>query len=350
VLAVSLIAFFGSLAASLALTPASILLATRFQVMDKPDGRKVHKAPIPRWGGIAIMGAILVTIGALSTYSKHFGELLRFTYRLKTPAGLMGILSLKAQIAGILLGASLVLGLGLIDDKKGVRTSAKLLTEIIAAYIAMTYGVRIAGISVPWGSHYITFPLWVTQIVTVLWLVGMSNAVNLIDGLDGLAAGVAGLVAGTFLIVALLQDQTNVILFAKQLKLASVLSTCVFGACMGFLFFNFYPARVFMGDGGALSLGFLLGCVAVTGTFKTTAAAAILIPFVVAALPVADMAFSIIRRFRKKADIFQPDRGHIHHRLLDRGWTQREIVLLMYVITLLLSIASMLLTVFKGRT
>jgi UDP-GlcNAc:undecaprenyl-phosphate GlcNAc-1-phosphate transferase len=349
VTSVYFIAFFVSLAASAALTPLCIRLARRLGVMDQPDPRKVHKEPTPRWGGLGIMGAILLTLGGLWSYSKPFRGLLHFAYQLKNPAGLMGILSLKAQLAGILLGAALVLVLGLIDDKKGVKASAKVLTEIIAAYIAMTYGVRIAGISVPWGE-YLSFPLWMTQIITVLWLVGMTNAVNLIDGLDGLAAGVAALVAMTFLAVAVLQDQTHVVLFAKQLKLSAVISSCIAGSCTGFLFYNFTPARVFMGDGGALGLGFLLGCVAVTGTFKTAAAAAILIPFVIAALPVADMTFSVVRRMWFKTALFQPDRGHIHHQLLDRGWTQREIVFLMYIVTLFFSIASILLTVFKGKT
>lgn len=347
--AVYVLAFVCSLTASLVLTPASIRLAKTFKVMDQPGDRKVHREPIPRWGGIGIMGSILLTIGGLWIYSKPFSWLLQYSYHLKSPMGLMDLVSLKAQLAGILLAATVVLILGSIDDKKSIRASAKLLTEIIAAYVAMTYGVRIAGISVPWGRHYLAFPLWMTQIVTVAWLVGMSNALNLIDGLDGLATGVAALVAGTFLMVAILQGETNIILFAKQLKLAGVLSTCILGSCLGFLFYNFYPARVFMGDGGALSLGFLLGCVAVTGTFKTTAAAAVLIPFVVAALPVADMALSVFRRYRQRSPLFQPDRNHIHHQLLDQGWTQREIVLLMYVITLLLSIGSMLLAVFKGK-
>ena len=345
-----LAAFFGALAASLLLTPASMGLAKKFRVMDHPDSRKVHAEPIPRWGGLAIIAAILLTIGVLWVSSKQFHWLLSFSYRLKMPAGLIGIMSLKSQMAGILLATCLILYLGLLDDKRGVKASGKLLTEIIAAYIAMTYGVRIAGVSVPWGDHYIAFPLWVTQIVTITWLAGMTNAVNLIDGLDGLAAGICALVAGTFLMVAIVQGRTEAILFTKQLKLAAVLSACVFGSCLGFLVYNFHPARVFMGDGGALSLGFLLGCIAITGTFKTTAAAAILIPFVATAVPVADMTFSVIRRFRNKTKIFQPDRGHIHHQLLKRGWTQREIVLLMYVVTLLLSVASILLAVSKGKT
>ena len=347
--AVYFIAFFTAFAASAGLTPAAIRLARHFGVLDQPDPRKVHKEPVPRWGGLALFGSITITLGLLTAYSHHFRQLLHFTYQLKNPAGLMGILSLNAQLAGILLGALLVLATGLIDDKKDIKASAKLLTEIIAAYIAMTYGVRIEGISVPW-TDYVNFPLWLTQIVTILWLVGMTNAVNLIDGLDGLAAGVAAILGLTFLAVALVQEQTHVVLFAKQLKLSAVISACVAGSCGGFLIYNFYPAKVFMGDGGALSLGFLLGCVAVTGTFKTAAAAAILIPFVIAALPVADMTFSVVRRMWHKTRLFEPDRGHLHHQLLDRGWTQREIVFLMYIITLFLSIASILLTVFKGKT
>jgi UDP-GlcNAc:undecaprenyl-phosphate/decaprenyl-phosphate GlcNAc-1-phosphate transferase len=198
-----------------------------------------------------------------------------------------------------------------------------------------------------WG--YVEFPILVSQIFTLLWLLGFMNAVNLVDGLDGLAAGIAAIASGTFLIVCVLQGDTQVLLFAKQLKLAAVLSAAVFGAAVGFLLYNFFPARVFMGDGGALFLGFMLGAISIIGTLKTSAVLAFLIPVIVVALPVLDVAFAMVRRFRRGQGLMEPDRGHFHHRLLSLGWTQREIVLLVYVISLLLSITAILLTVFKGK-
>jgi UDP-GlcNAc:undecaprenyl-phosphate GlcNAc-1-phosphate transferase len=150
-------------------------------------------------------------------------------------------------------------------------------------------------------------------------------------------------------VVAVLQGETNVIFFSKQLKLSGVLSASLCGATLGFLWYNFHPARVFMGDGGALFLGYLLASITVIGTLKTTAFFSLIIPIVVVALPVADVAASIIRRMARGNEIFEADKGHLHHKLLGLGWSQREVVLGMYVVTLVLSILSILLTVFKGK-
>ena len=151
------------------------------------------------------------------------------------------------------------------------------------------------------------------------------------------------------MVVAVLQGQTQVILFSKQLKLAGLLSAALCGACLGFLWFNFNPAKVFMGDGGALFLGYMLASITVIGTLKTTALFSLIIPVVVVALPIVDVALSILRRLREGREIFEADRGHLHHRLIDQGWTQKEVVLAIYVITLVLSLFSILLTVFKGK-
>jgi len=260
----------------------------------------------------------------------------------------VGLLSLKAQFVGILVGALVVLALGMWDDRKSLPALPKLLVQIIAAYVAMVYGVRIAGLALP-GLGFVDFPIFLSQIITLLWLLGFMNAVNLIDGLDGLAAGLAAIAAGTFLVVCVLQGETKIVLFSKQLKLAAILSAAVLGASLGFLLYNFHPARVFMGDGGALFLGFMLGAISIIGTLKTSAVLAVIIPVLVVALPVLDVAFAMFRRFRSGQGMMQADRLHFHHRLLAFGWTQKEIVLLMYVVTLVLSILTILLTLFKGR-
>jgi UDP-GlcNAc:undecaprenyl-phosphate/decaprenyl-phosphate GlcNAc-1-phosphate transferase len=348
VLKTYLISFCAGLGGTAFLTPAAIWLAEKFGVLDQPDPRKVHSFPVPRWGGLGIFGGVIFSVGVLALLVPRFGMLLDYRHRLLEGGEIVGILGLKQQFAGILAGATVALILGMWDDRKSVPALPKLLTQIIAAYVAMVYGVRVAGLALPgWG--YVEFPILVSQIFTLLWLLGFMNAVNLVDGLDGLAAGIAAIASGTFLIVCVLQGDTQVLLFAKQLKLAAVLSAAVFGAAVGFLLYNFFPARVFMGDGGALFLGFMLGAISIIGTLKTSAVLAFLIPVIVVALPVLDVAFAMVRRFRRGQGLMEPDRGHFHHRLLSLGWTQREIVLLVYVISLLLSITAILLTVFKGK-
>jgi UDP-GlcNAc:undecaprenyl-phosphate GlcNAc-1-phosphate transferase len=220
---------------------------------------------------------------------------------------------------------------------------------IIAAYVAMDYGVRITGIVLPWHGSYFELPLILSQLVTVLWIIGFMNTVNLADGLDGLAAGIVAIASATFFVVALLQGQTGITALAKQLSFSAVMAAALCGACLGFLIYNFNPAKVFMGDSGALFIGFLLAAISAVGTLKSTAVLALFIPIIAVALPIADVALSIFRRLRKGAGIMEPDKEHIHHRLLSYGWTHREVVLLMYIFTLILSIGAILLTVFKGR-
>jgi len=343
-----LIVFFAALAGAAALTPVAIWVSERLEILDRPDRRKVHRFPMPRWGGLGIFGSVILSLLLLEWIVPRFGVLLSYRHGFMEDGVVTSILSLRQQYMGILVGGLVVLILGLIDDWRPVPALPKLLTQIIAAYVAMVYGVRIAGVALP-GHGFVNFPIFVSQIVTLMWLLGFMNAVNLADGLDGLAAGIVAIAAGTFLIVCIFQGESRVVLFAKQLKLAAVLSAAVMGACLGFLIYNFYPARVFMGDGGALFLGFMLGTISIIGTLKTSAVISLLIPILVVALPVLDVAFAIVRRFGSGQDVMQPDKGHFHHRLLNLGWTQREITLLMYVMTLLLSIATILLTVTKGR-
>jgi len=287
-------------------------------------------------------------LGTLAILAPRFRGLLAYQHRLVKDGQVVGTLSLGSQLTGILLGATFCVGLGMWDDRRSLPAVVKLLAQIIAAYVAMMYGVRMAGLALP-GLGFVEFPLFLSQIITLLWLLGFMNAINLADGLDGLAAGLAAIAAVTFLFVALLQGDTRIVLYAKQLKLAAILAAAVGGACLGFLIFNFHPARIFMGDGGALFLGFMLGAISVVGTLKTSAVLAFLIPVIVVALPVTDTVFALVRRYRRGNGVMAADRGHFHHRLLDLGWTQREVVLLVYVVTLLLSMAALLLTFFRGR-
>jgi UDP-GlcNAc:undecaprenyl-phosphate GlcNAc-1-phosphate transferase len=332
------IAFIVALLGTVVFTPVSIFIARKFDVLDYPKARKVHRVPLPRWGGIGMFLGFFLSVFVLYRFVPGFMALLSFTYK---------NISLEKQLWGMVFGGLLVFVLGLIDDKKPVKALTKLLTMIIAAYIAMDYGVRMYGLTVPLIGHYINFPLIVGQIVTVFWIIGFMNTINLADGLDGLAAGIGAIAAGTFFIVALLQRNDQMLFLSKQLTLSAVLAVILAGACLGFLVWNFHPARVFMGDSGALFIGFMLAAISVVGTLKTTAVVALFIPITVVALPILDVALSIFRRLRKGTGLMEPDKDHIHHRLLAFGWTHREVVLLMYIITLLLSIGSILLTVVK---
>lgn len=329
------IALVSSLLTSLAVTPLSIALARRFGAIDALDPRKVHQEPKPRWGGIGIMAGFFVGIGVLWFKLPGFRKLLTYNYGIVKAGKVVFTLNLGEQLAGILFGAALMFGVGLFDDKKPVRPGMKLALQIIAAYVAMTYGVRIYGLSL--SGFETRFPLWLMQVVTVLWLTGLCNAVNLIDGLDGLSAGVVAIAAGAFLAVTLIQEKGSAIMFGQQMKLAGVIAAALMGGLLGFLVYNFHPASVFMGDSGSLSIGFLTACVAVIGAFKTTTLAVLLVPFALVAVPVADMTLAFGRRMLRGHSPFAPDRLHLHHRLLDSGWTQREVVFMVYVVTLVLA-------------
>jgi len=331
-------AFVLALIGTAVFTPASIFLAKKFDVLDYPRARKVHRQPLARWGGIGIYAGFFGAMALLYITAQPFRTLLDFNSQ-----------ELLKQFTGIIFGSTLVFILGLVDDKKPVLAAVKFCVQIIAAYIAMDYGVRISGLALPFFKSFITFPIIVGQIVTVFWIIGFMNTINLADGLDGLAGGIVAIAAGTFFVTALLQTDTKLVLLSKQLMLAAVLAAALVGACLGFLLYNFNPAKVFMGDSGALFLGFMLAAISTIGTLKTTAIMSLFIPITVVALPILDVALSIFRRMRQGMGLMQPDKDHIHHRLLRFGWTHREVVLLMYVFTLILSIGSILLTVFKGK-
>ena len=277
----------------------------------------------------------------------HFRALLEYRHSVYDAGRLLGIVALDKQLAGILVGFTFVVILGMIDDKRGVPAIPKLLTQIIASLVALNYGVQISGLRLPIFNSYVQFPILISQVITVFWIIGFMNALNLADGLDGLAAGLAAIASATFLAVAIIQGSTETAFVSKQLKLAGILSAALCGSCMGFLPYNFSPAKVFMGDGGALGIGFLLGAITVIGTLKTTAVLSIMIPVIVVALPVIDVSLAIFRRFQKKTRITDPDKEHLHHRLLNLGWTAREVVLLVYVLTLILSVGAIFLAIVK---
>jgi len=346
---VYLLSFFCGLVLVILLTPGTIFLSKQLNVYDWPARRKVHSRPIPRWGGVGIFLGCFLTIMIAYSLFPQFRELL--SYQLEQPRSrLVGGLSLHTQLIGIFIGSLFVLLLGMIDDKKPVRALTKLLVQIIASYCALDFGVRIFGLNLPFGLKIVftknEFLVFLSQVVTVLWLIGFMNTINLADGLDGLACGIVSIASGTFFIVSLLLKPDKLWLI-KQLQLSGLLSIILCGCCLGFLFYNFNPAKIFLGDCGALFLGFLLASISIIGTLKTPLVISLFVPIIIVGLPILDVFLSIFRRLRRGMDVMEPDKEHIHHRLLKWGWSHREVVLLMYIVTMVLSIISISIVSFR---
>ena len=307
-------AFAAAVIVSLLATPAVIRLAKKTGAMDAPNARKVHKKPVPRIGGLAIYAGFISAIIFVAIKFGLDGEQLQ-------------------EIVGLILSGSLIIALGLIDDYKNLPARVKLLGQIFAATIlVLFFGVRIDFVTDPFGGYF--YLEWFAIPATIFWLVGLTNTVNLIDGLDGLAAGVASIASITIMFVALDQNLT----------LVAVLTAALAGAAVGFLKYNFNPAEIFMGDTGSMFLGFMLAGVSVTGSVKSVATIALIVPIFALGLPILDTTFAIVRRFRGGVPIFKPDKGHLHHRLLSVGFTQRQAVLLMYVISALFGLSAIALT------
>ena len=289
------VAFFGALL----LTPLVARLATRFGFVDVPhEPKHVHQAPIPRLGGVALFVPFLAAVG------------LSFLL----PVERQDPLELH-RLAGLLLGSAMVFGLGIYDDKRELGPVPQFAIQFLAASVAIYFGITIGQIANPFGG-VITLSLPVTLAFTLFWLLGMMNTVNWLDGLDGLAGGVT--------VIA------SVLLFVHSHSLGqysiALLPLALAGCVLGFLPFNFYPAKVFMGTSGAIFLGFALGTLAIIGGAKMATALLVL------GVPILDVAWQIVNRLRLGRSPFFGDRGHLHHRLLDLGFSQRRVVLLFYLL------------------
>jgi len=227
-------------------------------------------------------------------------------------------------LMGLFAGAGMIFLLGIADDLKPLPAKLKLVIQIAAAAVAVYLGVRVEVLSNPMGGVILLAP-WISYGLTVFWLVGITNTINLIDGLDGLAGGVSLIAASTCALIA----------FQTRQPALALLSIALVGATIGFLRYNWNPAKIFMGDSGSLFLGFTLGAIAVVGLLKVVATAALLVPILILGVPIFDTTFAIIRRAAQRRPIFSPDRGHLHHRLLGMGFSQRRAVLVIYGICLL---------------
>jgi len=297
---------------SLLLTPLVRNLALKWGFVDMPDhGRKLHDRPIPRVGGVAIAVAYLVSYLAVWLAGLHGGELM-----------MQGGLAIALRVAP---AAGLIFAIGLWDDLRGVTAWQKLLAQVIAAVIVYFAGVHIHGFGGLALGDYWELPL------TVFWLVLCTNAVNLIDGVDGLATGVGLFATATTLLAAMLQN---------NLELAWAVSPLL-GCLLGFLRYNFNPATIFLGDSGSLLIGFLLGCYSIIWSQKSATILGMTAPLLALAIPLLDTALAVVRRFLRGQPLFEGDRGHIHHRLLDRGFSPRRVALVVYGLCTITAICSL---------
>lgn len=287
------------------LTPLVKKLADKTGFVDIPkDERRMHQKPIPTIGGLAIYAAFVTAVIL-------FGELSR-------------------EVIAMLLGSLIIVVTGLLDDKLDLPAKLKFLIQIIAAVIPVTQGCVIEYISHPLtflGNDYLSLGVLAIP-VTIVWIVALTNAVNFIDGLDGLSVGVCSISCLSMGVIALLLGQSA----------DAMLLGCLLGACLGFLPYNFNPARIFMGDTGATFLGYMLGCLSVTGLFKVYAVISFAVPLLVLGVPLFDISFAFIRRVWNHVSPMHPDRSHIHHRLVDSGLNQRQSVLILYLAASLLGI------------
>lgn len=301
---------------SFATTPMVISLAHKVRAIDVPkDARRVHKKPTPLLGGLAIFYGFIVSVICFAIIDR--------------------------ELAGILVGSIIIVVVGIIDDITDMKAIVKLLCQIIAAAIVVYSGVRIERFANPitawFGPPYIALNFWVSVSITIFWIVGVCNAVNLLDGLDGLAVGVSSISSVCMLAFTLISQSSNV----------AILAAAVAGACFGFLPYNFNPAKIFMGDTGALFLGFILGCISIEGLLKLSAIISFAIPILVLGLPIFDTTIAIFRRLLTGRSPMSPDRGHLHHRLIDMGFSQKQTVAILYTLTAVLCLTAVVISI-KG--
>ena len=296
---------------SFALTPVVKILAQKVGAMDVPgEARRVHDHPIPRMGGLAIFLGFIVSM--------------------------LLFVDITQEVRGILLGSIIIVITGVIDDIISLRAWTKFLIQILSAVIAVLHGVVINVVSNPnvFSSQEAIVLGWLAIPLTVLWIVGITNSVNLIDGLDGLAVGVSTISCVTILVVALLVPEPNVALIVAALA----------GACIGFMPYNLNPAKIFMGDTGSTFLGYMLATVSIMGLFKFYAVISFAVPFLILGLPIFDTANAIIRRVAAGRSPMSPDRGHVHHKLIDMGFNQKQAVAILYAISATLGLTAVVLT------
>jgi UDP-GlcNAc:undecaprenyl-phosphate GlcNAc-1-phosphate transferase len=310
-------AFLIAMGVTFALTPLVRRLSLKMNWLDKPNWRKLNKKPMPLLGGIAIYLGFVVSL-MLFIHKEPFSE---NAYKL------LG-----------LIGTSFVVVLvGIADDIHGLTPRRKLFYQIVSATIACLFSYTIIKVSSPLGGTFDT-PALMRMALTIIWIIGFTNAINLIDGLDGLSSGVVAIIAGSLFFAAIRSGN----------PIMAILSIVLCGSSLGFLPHNFYPAKIFMGDSGSMFLGFVLSLISIEGAYKGATFAAILVPVIAMAIPFLDTGLSIIRRTLSGKGIFKADKEHIHHRLMLREGSQKKAVLTLYWLTLSFGLIAVALSGMKG--
>ena len=302
-----LVAFLLGFLYTLLLVPLVKRLALRFGALDKPNARKVHHVPIPLGGGLGVFGGYLLAMATVIALSPSFRQALTTVTR--------------SQLLGMTIGGLLIVIVGLIDDRFGMPAKVKFACQLLIGLVMFYFGIRIDYLTVPfYGVVFLNS--FESIAVTLFWIAGITNALNLIDGLDGLLAGVSLTVASVFFVVSLMKGQFVIVL----------VMACLAGCSIGFLRYNFNPAQIFRGDTGSLFFGLMFAGWSIIGLLKSTATFAFLMPIFLMAVPIFDTTFAILRRLWNHKPIFQADKGHLHHRLMGLGFNQRQVVLIIYAI------------------
>lgn len=310
------IAFLLGLVTAFVVTPFSMRIAKKYGAIDVPNDRRVNKKPMPRLGGIAVIAGFFVSTIYLLISMSIEGKLVLFEEDM-----------LWLKLVGFFVGI-IILGITcFIDDTKGIHSLTKLIVQIVAALIVVACGIRIENFEIPFLNGQAELNIVLSYIITVCWIVGVTNAINLIDGLDGLSSGISLISCISLLIIFTLNGSPLI---------AIVLITALGGAISGFLPYNFNPAKTFIGDTGSNFLGFSLAVISILGVAKTYTALVLIAPIIVLALPIFDTLFAIFRRIKNGKSlkaVFKADKGHLHHRLMQKGYTQKQAVFILYGIT-----------------
>lgn len=307
------LAFFVAAMLSFLCSPLAEKVAAKIGAIDVPkDSRRMHKKPIPRLGGLAI-------------FLGFFFSTLVFTFDF-----------INLPIYGMLMGAMVMVALGMADDVLALRASRKFMVQMVAVAFPVACGVRIERFPNFFGNTpYIELPLVWSIVVSVVWLLAILNAVNIIDGLDGLACGVSGIMTISSMVILILLESSQ----------AAIIAAALAGACIGFLPFNFNPAKMFMGDTGAMFIGYSLACLSILGLFKAYAMVAFFVPVLLYLLPIYDLLFAAVRRILSGKSPTQGDKSHLHHKLIALGLSQKKAVTVLYGIAALLGLCAVLLTI-----
>lgn len=314
------ISFTLALIISFAATPIAKKISFKVNAIDIPkDDRRMHKKPIARLGGLAIISGFLVSIifGISANFIENFG-----------------ILEANRWLLSFIAGLLIIIIVAFIDDKKPINPFIKLFFQVLAAHIVFMGGIQIETVTNPFAQKgFSELPIYISYPLSILWIVGMTNAINFMDGLDGLAAGVSSISSLSLFLIAAITGEAEI----------AIITAALAGSTLGFLPYNFNPAKIFMGDTGSTFLGFSLAVIAIQSAFKTYAAIAITIPLLVLGLPLFDTIFAILRRILSGKSIVKPDRGHIHHRLIDMGLSHKQSVVVMYTASSALGLTAIVL-------